>query len=143
LTAWFFARASRGRMAVGRVTAGILPLAKRGEEQRVEPPMAARTIGYNFCFRSYLTFYLSLFIFSTISSFSLSFSSSSICPSGQIGYCLSMCSSIARLIFSFSLKSFSSSPLSTSSTCGYKAGSMSKCSLETIAARVPRRLLYP
>jgi len=34
LTAWFFARASRGRMAVGRVTAGILPLAKRGEEPR-------------------------------------------------------------------------------------------------------------
>ena len=33
LTAWFFARASRGRMAVGRVTAGILPLAKRGEER--------------------------------------------------------------------------------------------------------------
>src|SRR3990172_7348825 len=34
LTAWFFARALRRRMAVGRVTAGILPLAKRGEERR-------------------------------------------------------------------------------------------------------------
>ncbi len=32
LTAWFFARASRGRMAVGRLTAAILPRAKRGGE---------------------------------------------------------------------------------------------------------------
>jgi hypothetical protein len=37
LTARFFARAKRGRMAVGRVTAGILPRAKRGEECGAEP----------------------------------------------------------------------------------------------------------
>jgi hypothetical protein len=42
LTAMFFARASRGRMAVGRVTAAILPLAKRGEERRVHTPRSGR-----------------------------------------------------------------------------------------------------
>jgi hypothetical protein len=36
LTARFFARAERGRMAVGRVTAGIPPRAKRGEERAGE-----------------------------------------------------------------------------------------------------------
>jgi hypothetical protein len=36
LTARFFVRAERGRMAVGRVTAGILPRAKRGEERAGE-----------------------------------------------------------------------------------------------------------
>jgi len=41
LTAMFFARASRGRMAVGRLTAAILARAKRGEEPVIIQPHAA------------------------------------------------------------------------------------------------------
>ena len=39
LTAMFFARASRGRMAVGRLTAAILSRAKRGEERKAKPEL--------------------------------------------------------------------------------------------------------